>query len=564
MKALEQPFPLKWMRFRCDLHDLRGQKQPSFSLCPLKEIKILTSKNGIVEEKNKSVLLNFLYDLGEIVYMPDNKLLRDKVVLDPMRLVEIVTKFVTVVPPKYPTAKFRESFDKLDKGILEEDLLRKLWKDSKVDNGKNFEFLVALMIQLGFICERETTSSQDVASTSTKSVGKRSFFVPLRLAIKTSKVRQLPDDSQSISRPIYYDFEGYLPDVLFPYLIIEFLNKFQKEGVNPILACNYAELYLDENHHVTLSLDKFITKNDERKFLLKMAIKRTDSFDETSNEEPSAEACKLVLSTVEKSFEQSKDGGRRGIPFKRCIPCRCSDQLDKKHFQILKDFQCRKFTCTETGKSVTMDVTCYKRLFGDKSGPKERKGRETDQGNTMAYSESLNNFRDLKAGLSRCFDGERYHWIRFLLFDQLNVGDLTNKDFNGHNLLNALEDKGFISSTNVNLLLEITNTSEIQQAKDLVSEYMRNNILNRHTGKAKLSPYRKRLFKALNQVDPDALRNVTAYYELTKYNLSNVWDAVLRLEIDGELSDDPEKINWFADRLSTTASNTLLGDSEKK
>ncbi|XP_071947399.1 uncharacterized protein [Antedon mediterranea] len=376
MKALEQPFPLKWMRFRCDLHDLRGKKQPSFSLCPLKEIKILTSKNGIVEEKNKSVLLNFLYDLGEIVYMPDNKLLRDKVVLDPMRLVEIVTKFVTVVPPKYPAAKFRESFDKLDKGILEEDLLRKLWKDSKVDNGKNFEFLVALMIQLGFICERKTTISQDVASTSTKSVGKRSFFVPLRLAIKTSKVRQLPDDSQSISRPIYYDFEGYLPDVLFPYLIIEFLNKFQKEGVNPILACNYAELYLDENHHVTLSLDKFITKNDERKFLLKMAIKRTDSFDETSNEEPSAEACKLVLSTVEKSFKQSKDGGRRGIPFKRCIPCRCSDQLDKKHFQILKDFQCRKFTCTETGKSVTMDVTCYKRLFGDET---ERKRRNSDE-----------------------------------------------------------------------------------------------------------------------------------------------------------------------------------------
>ncbi|XP_071948793.1 uncharacterized protein [Antedon mediterranea] len=289
--------------------------------------------------------------------------------LDPLRLVEIVTKFVTVVSPKYPSAKYRRSFDKLDKGILEEDLLRKLWKDSKVDNGKNFEFLVALMIQLGFICERKTTSRHDV-----KSVGKQSFFVPLRLAIKTRQVGQLPDDSQSISRPIYYDFEGYLPDVLFPYLIIEFLNKFQKEGVDPILACNYAELYLNENHHVILSLDKFITKKDERKFLLKMAIKRTDSFDETSKEEPSAEACKLVLSTVEKSFEHSKDGGRRGIPFKRCIPCQCSDQLDKKHFQILEDFTCGKLMCTETGKSVTMDVTCYKRLFGCSSDEDQNEG----------------------------------------------------------------------------------------------------------------------------------------------------------------------------------------------
>ncbi|XP_071948757.1 uncharacterized protein [Antedon mediterranea] len=594
MNALEQPFPLKWMRFRCDLHDLRGKKQPSFSLCSLKEIKILTSKNGIVEEKNKSVLLNYLYDIGEIVYMPDNKLLRDKVVLDPMRLVEIVTKFVTVVPPKYPAAKFRESFDKLDKGILEEDLLRKLWKDSKVDNGKNFEFLVALMIQLGFICERKTTISQDVASTSTKSVGKRSFFVPLRLAIKTSKVRQLPDDSQSISRPIYYDFEGYLPDVLFPYLIIEFLNKFQKEGVNPILACNYAELYLDENHHVTLSLDKFITKNDERKFLLKMAIKRTDSFDETSNEEPSAEACKLVLSTVEKSFKQSKDGGRRGIPFKRCIPCRCSDQLDKKHFQILKDFQCRKFTCTETGKSVTMDVTCYKRLFGDETERKRRnsnqdeigkgrKRRKPDQddvgtssnqgssdedereGTSQSHQQSEDNFRDLKAGLSRCFDGERYCWLRFLLFDKLDVSDITNKDFNGNDLLNALEVKGLISPTNVNLLLEITNTSEIAQAKDLVSKYMTDNsVLNRHTDRTKLSSYRKRLFKALKQVDPEAFQRIISNYELRIHSFSNVWNAVLHLEKEEELADDPNKINRFADRLGTIAKKKLLDDSGKE
>ncbi|XP_071948733.1 uncharacterized protein [Antedon mediterranea] len=572
MKALEKPFPLKWMRFRCDLHDLRGKKQPSFSLCPLKEIKILTSKNGIVEEKNKSVLLNYLYDLGEIVYMPDNKLLRDKVVLDPMRLVEIVTKFVTVVPPKYPAAKFRRSFDKLDKGILEEDLLQKLWKDSKVDDGKNFEFLVALMIQFGFIFERKTTSSQDRASTSIKSGnGKRSFFVPLRLAIKTSQVRQLPDDSQSISRPIYYDFEGYLPDVLFPYLIIEFLNKFQKEGVDPILTCNYAELYLNENHHVILSLDKFITKKDERKFLLKMAIKRTDSFDETSKEEPSAEACKLALSTVEKSFEHYKDGGRRRIPFKRCIPCRCSDQLDKKHFQILEDFQCMKLTCIETGNVITMDVTCYKRLFGDDVGTSSNQGSSDEderEGTSLSHQhqQSEDNFRDLKAGLSGCFDGERYRWLRFLLFDKLDVGEITNQDFNANDLLNELENKGLILPTNVNLLLEITKTSEIAQAKDLVSKYMRdNNIQNRYTDdRTKLSSYRKRLFKALKQIDPRALRNVISFYELRRYSFSNVWDAVLYLEIQQLLADDPDKINRFADRLGTIASNILLGNSEKK
>ncbi|XP_071948791.1 uncharacterized protein [Antedon mediterranea] len=368
MTALEKEVPLKWMRFRCDLHDLRRKKH--FSLCPVEELKMLASKNGIADEKQQSFLLNFLYDLGEIVYRPDNKLLKDKAVLDPMQLVEIVTAFVTVIPPEFPSATYIDAFDKLDKGILEEKLLRRLWKKRKVDDGKNFEFLVALMIQLGFICERKTTSSQDVASTFTGSVGKRSFFVPLRLAFKTSsEVKPVPDRLQDIS--IYYDFKGYLPDVLFPYMIIDFINKFQKKGVDPIMSYNHAELYFDQDHFVTLSLVNVVTNEDERKFLLKVTIKRINAFNET-NEEPSSEACREVLLTIQKSFEPSKDGGRRGIKFERCILCGvCSDTSEKKHIQNLEDFQYEKLPCFQTGKSVTMDVKRYKRLFGDVQDDRE-------------------------------------------------------------------------------------------------------------------------------------------------------------------------------------------------
>ncbi|XP_071948760.1 uncharacterized protein [Antedon mediterranea] len=301
-------------------------------------LKMLASENGIADE---SILLTFLYDLGEIVYMPDNKLLTDKAVLDPMQLVEIVTAFVTVITPEIPLPMFRKAFD----------------------DGKNFKFLVALMIQLGFICKRETTSSQDRASTSTESVGKRSFFVPLRLAFKTSsEVKAVPDKFPAIS--IYYDFKGYLPDVLFPYMIIDFLNKFQKEGVDPILSYNHAALYFNQDHHVTLSLVKFVTTEDERNFLLKVTIKRTNALNETSNEEPSSEACKEVLLTIQKSFEPSKDGGRRGIQYERCILCECSNTSEKKNIQNLGDCQHEKLTCSKTGVFFTMDVTRYKRLLG--------------------------------------------------------------------------------------------------------------------------------------------------------------------------------------------------------
>ncbi|XP_071947403.1 uncharacterized protein [Antedon mediterranea] len=303
--------------------------------------------------------------------MPDKELLKDQVVLIPDSLVKVLTRFVTVVPSKPVT--FRKAYRQLDKGILEEDLLRNFFEECKVDVDvlKKFELLVELMIQLGFICEMKTTSSPDVASTSTGSITKRSFFVPLRLAFKTSsEVKQEPDDSQSIS--IYYDFEGYLPDVLFPYVIVECLNKFQLEGFEPKLSCNHCKLYLDQFHHVTVSLVQFTTKEDKQKFLLKMTVKRTNSFKQTNDEkcEPSSEACQKVLSTVEKTFKQSKDGGRRGIPFKRCIPCDCSLTSEKKHFQILPNFQYERLPCNEDDKILNTNVERYKLLFGGNSSDK--------------------------------------------------------------------------------------------------------------------------------------------------------------------------------------------------
>ncbi|XP_071945852.1 uncharacterized protein [Antedon mediterranea] len=220
------------------------------------------------------------------------------------------------------------------------------------------------MIRLGFICERMTSTKQ--ASTSTKSVVKRSFLVAMRLAFETSsssEVKSVHDnDYHSIS--IYYDLCGYLPDVLFPYLVIDCLNEYQtKIRDDPILLHNYAELYVDQCHNVILTLVRVLTKQDERKFLLKATIQGRKALDETTTTkcEPSPEACKWVMSTLEMSFKHSKDGGRRGIAFHRCIPCDCSKTSEKKHMQILGDFQDEMLPC----KGDRMNVKRYKRLFGN-------------------------------------------------------------------------------------------------------------------------------------------------------------------------------------------------------
>ncbi|XP_071959976.1 uncharacterized protein [Antedon mediterranea] len=394
MNHLKKPIPLKWMRFRCELYSLRKDEL----ICSLKEVKVLASKNGIVDESQQLILLNFLYDLGDIIYMPDNKLLKDQVVLDPMSLVKIVTAFVTVVPPDFPTAMYSEAFRNLNKGILDEMLLHKLWKEQGVDS-KKFNYLVDLMIRFGFICEKMTSSTSQTtvvestsvvmeSPTSAEAVAKRSFFVPLRLAVETSSSEgnSVHDECQVIS--IFYDLCGYLPDVLFPYIVIDFLNKYQNAtGDDPKLSHDLAELYFDQFHHVILSLVNFVTKQDERKFLLKVTIKRRVAIKKISTTEREAykrvtikdgvainktcntecklspEVCKQVLSTLEMSFKHSKDGGRRGISFRRCIPCDCSDKSEKKHMQMLGDFQSEMLACHGDG----MDVTRYKQLFGNEA-----------------------------------------------------------------------------------------------------------------------------------------------------------------------------------------------------
>ncbi|XP_071947635.1 uncharacterized protein [Antedon mediterranea] len=202
-------------------------------------------------------------------------------------------------------------------------------------------------------------------------------------------------------------------------------------------------------------------------------------------------------------------------------------------------------------------------LFADEFGPSERKKRKKDQGNTMADSESLNRFRDLKSDLNRSFDDERYYMIRFLLFDDLRLCYVTNPDFIGHDLLNALDDKGVISPTNVSILLEITKLSEIKKAEDIVIQYMKDNKVQDRSD-TKLSSYRKRLFTAMLDIHSDAFKRIISNYGLRKHNFSNVWDAVLHLEIEAELADDPDKIKSFARHLGQKARDILLGNSEKK
>ncbi|XP_071948914.1 uncharacterized protein [Antedon mediterranea] len=77
-------------------------------------------------------------------------------------------------------------------------------------------------------------------------------------------------------------------------------------------------------------------------------------------------------------------------------------------------------------------------------------------------------------------------------------------------------------------------------------------------GYQQLSPYRRTLFKALKQVDPDTYLRIIAFYELKNFNFQSIWDVVLKLEINSSLDSTPGKIRNFAKCLEQRAQNVLL------
>ncbi|XP_071959894.1 uncharacterized protein [Antedon mediterranea] len=168
-------------------------------------------------------------------------------------------------------------------------------------------------------------------------------------------------------------------------------------------------------------------------------------------------------------------------------------------------------------------------------------------------------FKDLKANLSKHYAGDHYRLVKLCLYDHLPLGDFEGRGLTAHNLFNKLQAKGYIEPSNVKLLMEIAKLTEFKVAEILVLEYVKdNNIKQTQINIKPMSPYRKRLFDALQQVEGDSLSNVIAYYNLEHFGLKNIWDVVFKLESNEELKDEPGKIEKFASLLNERAKKLLL------
>ncbi|XP_033122933.1 uncharacterized protein LOC117121748 isoform X2 [Anneissia japonica] len=231
-KQMVRKLPLKWLRVQQEIQKLKVKN----IYLPTNEVIALVEQCGMKQDAQR-VLLEYLHGLGEILYFPDDNALKDIIVLDLMKIVDMFKTIITVIEPKLMKPKHREAWRRLDSGILEEHLLRHLWKEFNFSD-KTFDFFVSLMQKFGLVCERKGAE--------------RIFYVLSRLMPKCVKTSPPDDGKRTVS--IFHDFGGYLPDDLFQRGVTKFIESFQVEDNEPTLSYEHVEMNIDELHHVVLNV----------------------------------------------------------------------------------------------------------------------------------------------------------------------------------------------------------------------------------------------------------------------------------------------------------------------
>ncbi|XP_071949184.1 netrin receptor UNC5B-b-like [Antedon mediterranea] len=82
------------------------------------------------------------------------------------------------------------------------------------------------------------------------------------------------------------------------------------------------------------------------------------------------------------------------------------------------------------------------------------------------------------------------------------------------------------------------------------------NVNGQYTDK-EISKYRKQLFEVLRESEQTNLSRVIAHYGMKSTEIKDIWDAVLMLEICGDLEDDNDKIKHFESLLKISSKEAL-------
>ncbi|XP_071943908.1 uncharacterized protein [Antedon mediterranea] len=535
MKEMVREVPVKWVNLQESL-----QRIGETELCiTFEEVSRIGTQCEISEE-GLDTAIEYMNDIGIILHSSTNKELKNTVITDLKMMIQMVTKVITVVKPSIKVKQMRMLWKRLDEeGILEERLLRYLWKHELKEDPHRFEIFTEVMKTFSLLFEKLKVTE-----------GNRVFLVPSRMKTEEKSLEVETDKQNMVS--IYLTPVDFLPNAVYNTLVVAFLDLMEvknKDG-EQLVSQNRSEFDF-KDHGVNLGTVKI-----ENKHALKLEITYLTEVDGNVRDqmnEPQPSFCIEVLSYLMHQLETVLVT-REGVGYNLCVLCTACNPAEKPHLHDLK--KCLKLdTNSVKCGNERMMTNHLKWLFLEDTTtatPLSTSSLETDApiAAPLAASSlrtgietSPNSLEDrlnkLNYDLSEVFmkNTRKFLFLRCCLFDEVDLQVLGNKDYKANDYFNELADKGKIKPTDVNLLLEVATLSEIKHAKDLVKQYMNDNNVQ-ISSQQKLSPYRKRLCKALEQFNPSELNRVTACYQLEQ---PTIWDVTFYLESKSKLIDESER-----------------------
>ncbi|XP_033096593.1 uncharacterized protein LOC117100870 [Anneissia japonica] len=339
LKSMPKTIPLTWHKFQRELRKIGEKVHVQYH-----EVRTVANKCGISKE-NIIHTINYLHDLGIVMYFEHNELLKDTVVINPEEANNIIKELITAVKP---ADQMVELWHKLDnEGILEEELIRHIWKREFSEDEINV--FLELMKEFGLMCEQIKSKTPS-----------RSFFVPCRSKYSKEKVAITLDGDRMVS--IYMTFDGFLIDRIFHCIVVRLIERVQATSYTTVPKLCYNKAVIDIGKDHTLSLGQVIIEN---KPAVKFEISRNS---EVSNGNPadtkglSRNVCIQVFEHLKKELKVLKSTMKYTSSAFRVL---CWSGHCDYHFQNMEE--CLRNDSIRCGK-VSLKTKKIEALFNNKTG----------------------------------------------------------------------------------------------------------------------------------------------------------------------------------------------------
>ncbi|XP_071945430.1 uncharacterized protein [Antedon mediterranea] len=371
LKAFPKQIPLKWLQLQRWIKEIGKTKVR----IPYHDVFKAAAEYGITPE-NLIHTLQYMHDIGTVLYFAKHQLLKDTVITSPRKLITILKRIITYVKPGDKLPTMVKLWRKLEnEGILHEELARHVWQEELESDDSNFEVFLELMKQFGLLCEQVKKNHE----TS------RSFFVPCRLKYmeRCMSIERDPDHVVSV----YIASNDFLPDSIFHLLVVSLIEMTQEKECTthaPTLFSNKITVCLEHDHD--LSLGQVTISN---KYALKLAISRVPEVSEDGTEMTTGQPCPVICMQALEFLKQELKvitSGMKRTGYEFLVLCwRIGCQ--KNHFYKLGN--CLKFGNVRCG-GKSIKTSKLQRLFNNRTPDSESQGKpatliKSDTGRCSGY-----------------------------------------------------------------------------------------------------------------------------------------------------------------------------------